>query len=54
MERRPDIGLDSSDRFFPSQDTLPSATMHNTAPMALISLPITTPSHHNAMVTIAK
>jgi len=23
MERRPEIGLDSYDRFFPSQDTLP-------------------------------
>ena len=25
MERRPDIGLDSYDRFFPNQDTLPRA-----------------------------
>ena len=25
MERRPDIGLDSYDRFFPNQDTLPTA-----------------------------
>src|SRR3990167_5757815 len=24
MERRPDIGLDSYDRFFPNQDTVPS------------------------------
>ena len=27
MERRPDIGLDSYDRFFPNQDTLPSSPL---------------------------
>ena len=35
MERRPEIGLDSYDRFFPSQDTLPSKGFGN-----LIALPL--------------
>jgi superfamily II DNA or RNA helicase/very-short-patch-repair endonuclease len=35
MERRPDIGLDSYDRFFPSQDTLPIGGLGN-----LIALPL--------------
>jgi superfamily II DNA or RNA helicase/very-short-patch-repair endonuclease len=35
MERRPDIGLDSYDRFFPNQDTLPQAGFGN-----LIALPL--------------
>jgi len=35
MERRPDIGLDSYDRFFPNQDTLPSGGFGN-----LIALPL--------------
>jgi len=35
MERRPDIGLDSYDRFFPNQDTLPTGGMGN-----LIALPL--------------
>jgi hypothetical protein len=35
MERRPEIGLDSYDRFFPSQDTLPSAGLGS-----LIALPL--------------
>lgn len=35
MERRPDIGLDSYDRFFPNQDTLPKAGFGN-----LIALPL--------------
>lgn len=35
MERRPDIGLDSYDRFFPSQDTLPRGGFGN-----LIALPL--------------
>jgi len=34
MERRPDIGLDSYDRFFPNQDTLPPGGFGN-----LIALP---------------
>jgi len=34
MERRPDIGLDSYDRFFPNQDTLPAGGLGN-----LIALP---------------
>ena len=29
MERRPDIGLDSYDRFFPNQDTLPQGGFGN-------------------------
>ena len=29
MERRPDIGLDSYDRFFPNQDTLPRGGFGN-------------------------
>lgn len=35
MERRPDIGLDSYDRLFPNQDTLPSGGFGN-----LIALPL--------------
>jgi hypothetical protein len=35
MERRPDIGLDSYDRFFPNQDTLPQNGFGN-----LIALPL--------------
>lgn len=35
MERRPDIGMDSYDRFFPNQDTLPQGGFGN-----LIALPL--------------
>jgi hypothetical protein len=35
MERRPDIGLNSYDRFFPNQDTLPKGGFGN-----LIALPL--------------
>jgi hypothetical protein len=35
MERRPELGLDSYDRFFPSQDTLPKGGFGN-----LIALPL--------------
>ena len=35
MERRPGIGLDSYDRFFPNQDTLPQGGFGN-----LIALPL--------------
>jgi hypothetical protein len=35
MERRPELGLDSYDRFFPSQDTLPKGGLGN-----LIALPL--------------
>lgn len=35
MERRPDIGLESYDRFFPNQDTLPQGGFGN-----LIALPL--------------
>ena len=35
MERRPEVGLDSYDRFFPSQDTLPTGSFGN-----LIALPL--------------
>jgi superfamily II DNA or RNA helicase/very-short-patch-repair endonuclease len=35
MERRPDIGLDSYDRFFPNQDTMPNGGFGN-----LIALPL--------------
>jgi hypothetical protein len=35
MERRPEIGLDSYDRFFPSQDTLPRGSFGN-----LVALPL--------------
>jgi len=35
MERRPDVGLDSYDRFFPNQDTLPRGGFGN-----LIALPL--------------
>jgi hypothetical protein len=42
MERRPEIGLDSYDRFFPSQDTLPRGGLGN-----LIALPLQKkPSEH--------
>ncbi len=34
MEHRPDVGLDSYDRFFPNQDTLPQGGFGN-----LIALP---------------
>jgi superfamily II DNA or RNA helicase/very-short-patch-repair endonuclease len=39
MERRPDIGLDSYDRFFPNQDTLPQGGFGN-----LIALPLQKPA----------
>jgi len=35
MDRRPEVGLDSYDRFFPSQDTLPKGGFGN-----LIALPL--------------
>lgn len=35
MERHPDVGLDSYDRFFPNQDTLPRGGLGN-----LIALPL--------------
>lgn len=35
MERRPEVGLDSYDRFFPNQDTMPSGGLGN-----LIALPL--------------
>ena len=35
MERRPDIGLDSYDRLFPNQDTMPQGGFGN-----LIALPL--------------
>ncbi len=35
MDRRPDVGLDSYDRFFPNQDTLPRGGLGN-----LIALPL--------------
>jgi len=35
MERRPEVGFDSYDRFFPSQDTLPRGGLGN-----LIALPL--------------
>jgi len=35
MERRPEVGLDSYDRFFPSQDTLPKGGLGN-----IIALPL--------------
>ena len=35
MDRNPDIGFDSYDRFFPSQDTMPSGGFGN-----LIALPL--------------
>jgi len=35
MERRPDVGLDSYDRFFPNQDTMPQGGFGN-----LIALPL--------------
>jgi len=39
MERRPDIGLDSYDRFFPNQDTLPSKGFGNLIALPLQKLP---------------
>lgn len=46
MERRPDIGLDSYDRFFPNQDTLPHGGFGN-----LIALPLQKQAreHRNSM-----
>ena len=46
MERRPDIGLDSYDRFFPNQDTLPQGGFGN-----LIALPLqkTARGHGNSV-----
>jgi hypothetical protein len=40
MERRPEIGLDSYDRFFPNQDTLPNGGFGN-----LIALPLQKQPH---------
>ena len=46
MERRPEIGLDSYDRFFPNQDTLPKGGFGN-----LIALPLQTePRDHGNSV----
>jgi len=42
MERRPDIGLDSYDRFFPNQDTLPQSGFGN-----LIALPLQKKAREN-------
>lgn len=42
MEARPDIGLDSYDRFFPNQDTLPKGGFGN-----LIALPLQKKSREN-------
>ena len=39
MERRPDIGLDSYDRFFPNQDTLPAKGFGNLIALPLQKLP---------------
>jgi hypothetical protein len=39
MERRPDIGLDSYDRFFPNQDTLPRGGFGNLIALPLQKLP---------------
>jgi len=39
MERRPDIGLDSYDRFFPNQDTLPKGGFGNLIAMPLQKQP---------------
>lgn len=46
MDRRPDIGLDSYDRFFPNQDTLPKGGFGN-----LIALPLqkTAREHGNSV-----
>ena len=41
MERRPEIGLDSYDRFFPNQDTLPRGGFGN-----LIALPLQAAPRH--------
>lgn len=43
MEQRPEIGLDSYDRFFPSQDTLPKGGFGN-----LIALPLQKKPRENA------
>jgi superfamily II DNA or RNA helicase len=42
MERRPELGLDSYDRFFPNQDTLPQGGLGN-----LIALPLQKKSREN-------
>jgi hypothetical protein len=39
MERRPDVGLDSYDRFFPNQDTLPQGGFGNLIAMPLQKQP---------------
>lgn len=39
MDRRPDIGLDSYDRFFPNQDTLPARGFGNLIALPLQKLP---------------
>jgi superfamily II DNA or RNA helicase/very-short-patch-repair endonuclease len=39
MERRPDMGLDSYDRFFPNQDTLPHSGFGNLIALPLQKLP---------------
>src|ERR1051326_18828 len=39
MEQRPDIGLDSYDRFFPNQDTLPHGGFGNLIALPLQKLP---------------
>ncbi len=43
MEHRPDVGLDSYDRFFPNQDTLPQGGFGN-----LIALPLQKQARENA------
>ena len=43
MERRPELGLDSYDRFFPNQDTLPQGGLGN-----LIALPLQKKPRENA------
>ena len=48
MERRPELGLDSYDRFFPNQDTLPKGGFGN-----LIALPLQKrPRHHGNTVFV--
>ena len=42
MERRPELGLDSYDRLFPNQDTLPQGGLGN-----LIALPLQKKSREN-------
>ena len=39
MDRRPDVGLDSYDRFFPNQDTLPQGGFGNLIALPLQKLP---------------